>query len=536
MWLRISGGRYLLTVFHASDLTTGSPKYQFRFTSSLGPFRIAMIAVISDPRLMLRLLLPILVSTALASEKPNIIVILADDHRYDFLSCHPEAPDFLETPNLDRMAKEGAHLKNAFVTTSLCSPSRASILTGQYMHHHRVVDNQRSVPEGTRFYPEYLQTSGYRTAMIGKWHMGHDNDGPRKGFHHWVSFQGQGSYFNQTLNINGKRHEQKGYTADRLTDQAIAWLKSDRGDQKAPFMMHLAFKSVHYPFQPAKRHHGKYQGKKIDYPETMANSEENYATQSRWIRERRYGIHGIDHMETGAFDKDPVPSFDDLYWRFCETVHGLDENVGRILKHLDESGLSKNTIVLYLGDNGFHLGEHGFYDKRDAFEHSIRVPLLAYAPGKIKAGTDVNEMILNIDLAPTLLEFAGIKKAENTPGFDGRSFKHLLDGNESEKPWRDHLLYEYHWEWNFPATPTLFAIRTNRYKFIYYHGLWDKNGLYDLQTDPQERHNLIDVPAFAEKKETLREQLFSELQASGALEIPIRPPKGDPLHDRKLRR
>jgi arylsulfatase A-like enzyme len=125
---------------------------------------------------MLRLLLPILVSTALASEKPNIIVILADDHRYDFLSCHPEAPDFLETPNLDRMAKEGAHLKNAFVTTSLCSPSRASILTGQYMHHHRVVDNQRSVPEGTRFYPEYLQTSGYRTAMIGKWHMGHDND------------------------------------------------------------------------------------------------------------------------------------------------------------------------------------------------------------------------------------------------------------------------------------------------------------------------------------------------------------------------
>ena len=144
----------MLTVFHAPDLTTGDPKYQFRFTSSLGSFRIAIIAAILDPSAMSRLLLPILVSAALGSEKPNIIVILADDHRYDFLSCHPEAPDFLETPNLDRMAAEGAHLKNAFVTTSLCSPSRASILTGQYMHHHRVVDNQRAVPEGTRFYPE----------------------------------------------------------------------------------------------------------------------------------------------------------------------------------------------------------------------------------------------------------------------------------------------------------------------------------------------------------------------------------------------
>ena len=472
-----------------------------------------------------------------AAGRPNIIVILSDDHRYDFMGCVEGSPDFLETPNLDRMAKQGAHIQNAFVTTSLCSPSRASILTGQYMHHHRVVDNQRAVPESTRFYPEYLQKAGYRTAMIGKWHMGHDNDNPRPGFHHWVSFQGQGTYFDPLLNINGKQVAQKGYTADRLTDQALAWLKGKRGGEKdAPFMMHLAFKSVHYPFQPAKRHHGRYQGKKIDYPETMANSGENYTTQSRWIRERRYGIHGIDHMETGAFDKDPVPSFDDLYWRFCETVHGLDENVGRILDHLDASGLAENTIVLYLGDNGFHLGEHGFYDKRDAFEHSIRIPMLAYAPGRIKPDTQLTEMIQNIDIAPTLLEFARVTKPKNTPAMDGRSFKHLLDGKGSDKPWRDHILYEYHWEWNFPATPTLFAIRTERYKYIYYHGLWDKNGFYDLQTDPHERHNLINIPAFTEKKEVLKKQLFAELEASGALEIPIRPPKGEPLHDRKLRR
>ncbi|MFT6498762.1 MAG: N-acetylglucosamine-6-sulfatase [Akkermansiaceae bacterium] len=486
---------------------------------------------------MIRFLLLALASSTLAAERPNIIVILSDDHRYDFMGFMEEAPDFLETPNLDRMAAAGAHLQNAFVTTSLCSPSRASILTGQFMHRHKVVDNQRAVPAGTRFYPEYLQSAGYRTAMIGKWHMGHDNDKARKGFHHWVSFQGQGSYFNQTLNINGKRLEQKGYTADRLADQALDWLKGDRGgDKDAPFMMHLAFKSVHYPFEPAKRHLGRYQGKKIDYPETMANSDENYVTQPRWIRERRYGIHGIDHMETGAFDKDPVPSFDDLYWRFCETVHGLDENVGRVLDYLDESGLAKNTIVIYLGDNGFALGEHGFYDKRDAFEESIRIPMLAYAPGRIKAGTTPNGMVQNIDIAPTLLDYAGVTPPSNAPSMDGRSFRSLLEGKEPATRWRDHILYEYHWEWNFPATPTLFSIRTDRYKYIYYYGLWDKNGFYDLQTDPHERHNLINVPAFAGQVEALKKQLFDELEKSGALEIPVRRPKGKPLHDRKLRR
>jgi N-acetylglucosamine-6-sulfatase len=268
----------------------------------------------------------------------------------------------------------------------------------------------------------------------------------------------------------------------------------------------------------------------------MANSDENYVTQPRWIRERRYGIHGIDHMETGAFDKDPVPSFDDLYWRFCETVHGLDENVGRVLDYLDESGLAKNTIVIYLGDNGFALGEHGFYDKRDAFEESIRIPMLAYAPGRIKAGTTPNGMVQNIDIAPTLLDYAGVTPPSNAPSMDGRSFRSLLEGKEPATRWRDHILYEYHWEWNFPATPTLFSIRTDRYKYIYYYGLWDKNGFYDLQTDPHERHNLINVPAFAGQVEALKKQLFDELEKSGALEIPVRRPKGKPLHDRKLRR
>ncbi|MCP4849490.1 MAG: sulfatase [Verrucomicrobiaceae bacterium] len=481
---------------------------------------------------MIRLAISLmLVTGSLAKASPNLVLIVSDDHRYDLMGFHPESPEWLETPNLDKLATQGAHLRNAFVTTSLCSPSRASVLTGQYMHHHRVVDNQRPVPKGTKFFPQYLQSAGYHTAFIGKWHMGHDDDSPRPGFNHWVSFEGQGEYFNPTLNINGKKKQFQGYMTDVLTNQAIEWFEKNRPKDK-PFLLYLSYKAVHYPFLPAPRHHGRYQDKPIPYPETMANSEENYRSQSKWIRERRYGIHGIDHMETGAFDKDPVPSFDNLYWRFCETIHGLDENVGRVIKTLKPA--IPNTIMMYMGDNGFALGEHGFYDKRDAFEESIRIPLIAYAPGRIKPGTVISEMVQNIDIAPTLLNLAGVNVPPNAPRMDGQSFDGLLLGKKT--PWRDHILYEYHWEWNFPATPTCLAIRTERYKYIYYHGVWDQNGFYDLKTDPHERHNLIQLPAHQEQIAHLRNQMFRELETSGGLIMPVRPPKGDQFYDRKLRR
>ncbi|MFP6905171.1 MAG: sulfatase [Verrucomicrobiota bacterium] len=480
---------------------------------------------------MIRILLFLLGTWATGVQATNVIFILSDDHRYDFMSFMPEAPEFLETPHLDRLAREGAHLKNAFVSTSLCSPSRASVLTGQYMHHHKVVDNQRPVPEGTVFFPQYLQQAGIKTAFVGKWHMGHDQDHPRPGFDHWVSFKGQGAYFDPTLNINGEQKSFKGYNADVLTDRALEWLAENHDEA---FFLYLSFKAVHYPFQPAKRHHGRYQGKKIDYPETMAFTEENYETQPKWLKERRYGIHGIDHMETGAFDKDPVPSFDELYWRFCETVHGLDENIGRVLGFLDEQKLSEDTLVLYMGDNGFALGEHGFYDKRDAFEVSIRVPMLARAPAMIQPGTVVTQMVQNIDIASTVLDAFGVDQQAGTPKMDGTSFLPLLKGEVL--PWRQHILYEYHWEWNFPAQPTTLAIRTDRYKYVYYHGVWDINGFYDLESDPHERHNLIRVPAYRATIEAMRNQLFRELAASGGLDMPVRPPKGVQFYDRKLPR
>ena len=461
----------------------------------------------------------------------NVIFILSDDHRYDFLSSHPRCPGFLKTPHLDWMARQGALIENAFVTTALCSPSRASILTGQFMHAHRVVDNQRPVPAGTTFFPQLIQKQGYRTAFVGKWHMGHDDDSPRPGFDHWVSFKGQGTYFDPILNTNGKRAPHRGYTADVLTDQALSWMKKQ--DANEPYFLYLSFKSVHYPFLPAPRNRGSFDGKKVERPETMANTERNYRTQPRWVRERRYSIHGIDHMETGPFDKDPVPDFDALYRQYCETVVGIDENVGRVLQQLKSSGQLDNTLVIYTSDNGFELGEHGFYDKRDAFEHSIRVPLVAMAPGLIEPGTRISQMIQNIDFAPTILQSFGIQPPDSLK-MTGRSFLPLLQ--EKKIPWRDHILYEYHWEWNFPATPTTFAIRTDRYKYIYYHGVWDQNGFYDLQTDPIERHNLIQVPGYQEKIARLRNQMFEELEAAGGLNLPLRPPLGDRLDQRKLRR
>ncbi len=489
------------------------------------------------PRLSLAVLLAAssLAPAQSPTAKPrNIVFLLSDDHRFDFLGFMDRAPEFLETPNLDRLAREGMHIRNAFVSTSLCSPSRASILTGQYMHHHRVVDNQRPVPPGTTFFPQYLQKAGYRTAYVGKWHMGHDDDGARPGFDYWASFKGQGRYFDPVINVNGERQQFEGYNADVLSDLAGEWLKERRDDDQ-PFYLCVSFKAVHYPFQPAERHRGRYAEAAIDYPETMANTERNYRSQPRWIKERRYSIHGIDHMETGPFDKDPVPDFDALFRGYAEAVHSLDENIGRVMDALRESGHGDHTLVVYMGDNGFHLGEHGFYDKRDAFETSIRVPMLAWAPGMIEPGSATDSMIQNIDIAPTMLGVAGVV-ARPGARFDGRSFLPILRG-QNDRPWREHILYEYHWEWNFPATPTLFAIRTDRYKYVYTHGTWDLDGFYDLQTDPIERHNLISVPAYQERIQAMREQLFTELaQSGGGMSMPLRAPAGARLDQRKNRR
>ena len=444
----------------------------------------------------------------------NVIFILSDDHRYDFMSFMERAPEFLRTPNMDRMAAEGAHLRNAFVTTSLCSPSRASILTGQYAHRHGVVDNTAPIPAGTVFFPQALQAAGYRTAYVGKWHMGEEegSDRPRPGFDHWVSFRGQGAYTDPVLNINGERRQVRGYTTDILTDLAIEWLQRHRREAaRQPFFLYLAHKAVHAEFVPAPRHAGRYASAPIPYPPSMAKTEANLQAIPLWAREQRYGWHGVDFAYHGQF------SFDEFYRRYAETLLALDESIGRVIDYLNKAGLSRSTLVVYMGDNGFSLGERGLIDKRHAYEESIRVPMLAWAPGWITPGSTVPGMVRNIDIAPTFLELAG---ARPTTTMDGRSMLPLLRGDSAT--WRTELLYEYYWEYAFPHTPTVFALRDERYKFIFYHGIWDTNELFDLETDPDERHNLIGVPAYQERVREMRDRMWDRLESTDGMRIPLK--------------
>jgi N-acetylglucosamine-6-sulfatase len=444
----------------------------------------------------------------------NVVFILSDDHRHDFLGFMPSAPEWLQTPHFDRMAERGAHVRNAFVTTALCSPSRASILTGKYAHKHGVVDNTTPVPSNTVFFPQLLQKAGYRTAYIGKWHMGEAtaNDDPRPGFDHWISFQGQGVYVDPVLNVGGVRGRVKGYTTDILTDSALAWL--ERRPRDRPFFMYLSHKGVHAEFIPAERHRGRYAAERIPYPTTMANTERNYRDKPRWVRDQRYGWHGVDYAYHGAMD------FDSFYRRYAETLLAVDESVGRVLDYLERSRLAESTLVIYMSDNGFSLGEHGLIDKRHAYEESIRVPMLAWAPGLIAPGAKVVELVRNIDVAPTILDLAGVPR----PGdMDGRSVLAALQGRPGLQP--AELLYEYYWEHAFPHTPTVFALRGERYKYIYYHGIWDIDELYDLRTDSLEQHNLVKVPEYQERIRAMRGRLFDQLQETGGMEIPLR--RGD---------
>jgi N-acetylglucosamine-6-sulfatase len=455
----------------------------------------------------------------------NVIFILADDHRYDMMGFHPGAPEWLRTPHLDRMRGGGAHLANAFVSTALCSPSRASILTGQYAHRHGVVDNNRDVPPGTRFFPQYLQRAGYRTAFFGKWHMGQDTDEPRLGFDRWVSFRGQGVYEDPVLNVDGRKVEAKGYTSDILTDYAIQWMQDERErSPDRPFFLYLSHKAVHASFVPAPRHRGRYDGARLRYPDTMAADAPHHESWPAWVAAQRSSWHGVDYMYHGRID------YDAFYRRYAETLLGVDDSVGRVLDHLEKSGLDRDTLVVYMGDNGFSFGEHGLIDKRHAFEESMRVPMLAWAPGWIRGGATVGEMVMNLDIMPTILDLAGVS-APADHALDGRSFLSLLEGRKVA--WRDDVLYEYYWEWNFPQTPTQFALRTDRYKYVHFYGLWDQDGFYDLQADPGETSNLIQSAEHQERIDGLRARLFERLEASGGLQIPLRAPKGERLDKRR---
>jgi N-acetylglucosamine-6-sulfatase len=471
--------------------------------------------------LALGLALSVAASTPAAAAQRNLVLILTDDHRYDALGFmgHP----FLETPNLDALARNGVHLKNAFVTTALCSPSRASILTGLYAHRHGVVDNNNPVRGDLVFFPQLLQKAGYRTGFFGKWHMGGEGAAPQRGFDRWVSFRGQGEYWADrrgtpnpgnrppdTLNVDGREVPRRGYITDELTDHALDWMKSLPKQQ--PFFLYLSHKAVHSEFVPADRHAGRYKDKPL--PEPASRTRHEHAPM--WVQNQRNSWHGIDFPYHSDLD------VADYYRRYCETLLAVDESVGRVLAALRERGQLAETLVVYMGDNGFGFGEHGLIDKRTAYEWSMRVPLLVHCPESLEAGGVVEQVVANIDIAPTLLEAAGLAAAQ--PQFDGRSFWPLLRGESV--PWRSELLYQYYWERNYPQTPTLFALRGDRYKFVRAYGTWDVDELYDLANDPGETRNLIFEPDLQRVAESMRTKLFDVLEQSRGMFIPLQRDRG----------
>lgn len=444
----------------------------------------------------------------------RIIFILSDDHRYDYMGFMGKVP-WLETPNMDRLAREGAHMENAYVTTSLCSPSRATILTGLYAHQHTIVDNQAPNPGGLTYFPQYLQAAGYQTAFFGKWHMGDHSDNPQPGFNHWESFKGQGKYYAPHLNINGKRtqYSEDVYTTDLLTEHALEWMQSQGSEQ--PYFLYLSHKSVHAKFAPAKRHKGRYAGKQIELPTTFEQTKTDAYRDfnwPEWVKAQRHSWHGVDYMYHQKID------LHEQVVNYCETLLGVDDSIGAILDYLDEANLADDTLVIYMGDNGFSWGEHGLIDKRHFYEESGKVPLLLRYPKGIEAGQTIEALVNNTDIAPTVLDYAAVERPEH---FVGRSMKTVANG-DAPQDWRTHIFYEYYWEYDFPMTPTTFGVRDERYKYIRYHGIWDRNEFYDLQEDPAELHNLIESSKHQARIKQMIGKLYDWLEPTNGMQIPLK--------------
>ncbi len=459
--------------------------------------------------LMLGLLSP---DAAFAADRPNVVFVLTDDQRHDLLGIagHP----YLQTPHIDRLAREGAWFRNAFVTTSLCSPSRASFLSGLYASSHGVVNNFTDYPRDLPSFPRQLQAAGYRSAYIGKWHMGEDDDSPRPGFDHWITHKGQGNYYDTELNIDGQRQTIPGYYTTVVTDLALQWLNQQSADR--PFCLILGHKAPHTPYtaEPAYAH--LYDHIPINYPDSAFQ----LAGKPDWIVQRLDTWHGIYGPLYGFREKfpnrqaDSVSDFARFVRAYVATVNSIDNSVGRLYAALANRQLLDNTIFVFAGDNGSLLGEHGMTDKRTMHEPSIRIPFIVRFPPLIPAGTVVTEQVLNIDLAPSLLDACHVDPIPHT---HGQSWIPLL--RDATSPWRDAWFYEYNYESQFPYTPNVRGLRTRRYKFVRYpHGDGQPDRhlgeLYDLHADPNELHNLIAHPRYASLIPQLSAQLDALIEAA----------------------
>jgi arylsulfatase A-like enzyme len=415
-----------------------------------------------------------------ADTRPNILFILVDDLRFNAVGYagHP----FVKTPNIDRIAREGAIFENAFVTTPLCSPSRASFLTGRYVRSHKVLDNtnHNELSHQLITWPRLLHDAGYESAYIGKWHMGTDST-PRPGFDRWVSFRGQGQYNDPLLNIDGTESTVNGYVTDLLTNYTIEFLKKPH---TKPFVTYLAHKAVHGPFTPAERHKDLFANETI---KRNPNADDNWD-----------GKVAIARPVNGNPPPKGPGSSDDLIKNQLRCVTAIDEGVGKILKTLEETKQLDNTLIVFTSDNGYFWGDHHLGDKRWAYEEALRIPMAMRYPKLIKAGSKIHQLVMNVDMAPTMLSLGGGKAPAE---LQGTSVLPLFKG--AVKNWRTSFLSEYFQEPQNPRVPDWQAVRDEQWKYIHYPKIDGADELYNLKKDPYEMQNMVhDAPAVLSEKKT----------------------------------
>lgn len=412
-----------------------------------------------------------------APPRPNFIIMMTDDQRWDAMSC--AGNPVIRTPNMDRLAAEGIRFLNMFVTNSLCAPSRATLLTGMYSHSHGVIDNKRRpLPTDIPILSDYLRDAGYQVAFCGKSHV----RGALRDRHwdYYFGYVGQGRYLNPVIRegVDGEDRLYRGYMDDIVTGKAVQWIKNGR-DKNRPFCLFLWFKAPHRSWIRARRHHDLFRTIAIPKPPTYDEDLRGYPGKPPAFVEATNKIGDFADVRSLEFVKD-----------YYATIVAVDENIGRVLKALEEEGISEDTCILHTGDNGFFLGEWRAFDKRFMHEPSIRVPLVVRYPRLVKPGSLCDRMVLNIDIAPTVLELAGLQVPSH---MHGRSLVPLLKGEEVA--WRKDWLYEY---FEYPGPHSVRkhrGVRTERWKLIHYYEV-NQLELYDLQNDPLERINLAYDPKY----------------------------------------
>jgi arylsulfatase A-like enzyme len=469
-----------------------------------------------------------LASPIIAADRPNIVFIFSDDHAYQSLSAYGDPRKLLETPNLDRIAKQGMRFDRCVVPNSICGPSRATVLTGKYSHANGFYNNSNSRFDGSQVtFPKLLQKVGYQTAVIGKWHLVSDPTG----FDHWHILPGQGRYYNPPMIRNGERVTHTGYTTDLITDFSIDWLKNR--DRSKPFLLMCQHKAPHREWSPALRHLGHDNDRKYPEPDTLFD---DYAGRGKAEREQDMTLAktftaldaklthppGINEEQkkqwdgyygprNEAFKQANLQGQDLVRWRYNRYLHdylgcikSVDEGVGRVLDYLDKEGLAENTIVVYSSDQGFYLGEHGWFDKRWIFEESLRTPLLVRWPGVTKPGSTSSDLVSNLDFAPTFLEAAGVPVPADV---HGKSLAPVLKG-QTPADWRKSFYYHYY---EFPGPHDVrrhYGVVTDRYKLVHFYepgvDYWE---MFDLKTDPRELTSVYGKPEYATAQKKLEAEL-----------------------------